>query len=121
MLETDRLRAEPIELTQRSADSILEGLDPEQRRVATEISGPMCVLAGAGTGKTRAITHRIAYGIAIGRYNPRSVLALTFTTRAAEEMKVRLRALGAVGVVARTFHSAALAQLKYFWPQAIGG
>ncbi|MCM3509485.1 ATP-dependent helicase [Rothia sp. P100] len=106
---------------QRSADSILEGLDPEQRRVATEISGPMCVLAGAGTGKTRAITHRIAYGIAIGRYNPRSVLALTFTTRAAEEMKVRLRALGAVGVVARTFHSAALAQLKYFWPQAIGG
>lgn len=121
MLEIDRLRAEPIELMQRSADSILEGLDPEQRRVATEISGPMCVLAGAGTGKTRAITHRIAYGIAIGRYNPRSVLALTFTTRAAEEMKVRLRALGAVGVVARTFHSAALAQLKYFWPQAIGG
>lgn len=121
MLEIDRLRAEPIELMQRSADSVLEGLDPEQRRVATEISGPMCVLAGAGTGKTRAITHRIAYGIAIGRYNPRSVLALTFTTRAAEEMKVRLRALGAVGVVARTFHSAALAQLKYFWPQAIGG
>ncbi|MDO4898825.1 MAG: ATP-dependent helicase [Rothia sp. (in: high G+C Gram-positive bacteria)] len=108
-------------LEQPNADSILDSLDPEQRRVATELAGPMCVLAGAGTGKTRAITHRIAYGIAIGRYNPRSVLALTFTTRAAEEMKVRLRQLGAVGVVARTFHSAALSQLKYFWPQAIGG
>lgn len=117
----NKLRAQPIALTDRSADSILEGLDPDQRRVATELSGPMCVLAGAGTGKTRAITHRIAYGIAIGRYNPKSVLALTFTSRAAEEMKVRLRALGAVGVVARTFHAAALSQLRYFWPQAIGG
>lgn len=117
----NKLRAQPIAFTDRSADSILEGLDPDQRRVATELSGPMCVLAGAGTGKTRAITHRIAYGIAIGRYNPKSVLALTFTSRAAEEMKVRLRTLGAVGVVARTFHAAALSQLRYFWPQAIGG
>lgn len=121
MTATDRLRAQPIALTQPTADSILQGLDPDQRRVATELSGPMCVLAGAGTGKTRAITHRIAYGIAIGRYNPASVLALTFTSRAAEEMKVRLRSLGAVGVVARTFHAAALSQLRYFWPQAIGG
>lgn len=121
MTATDRLRAQPIALTQPTADSILQGLDPDQRRVATELSGPMCVLSGAGTGKTRAITHRIAYGIAIGRYNPASVLALTFTSRAAEEMKVRLRSLGAVGVVARTFHAAALSQLRYFWPQAIGG
>lgn len=117
----DKLRAHPISLTAPAADSILENLDPEQRRVATELTGPMCVMAGAGTGKTRAITHRIAYGIAIGRYNPRAVLALTFTNRAAEEMKVRLRQLGATGVVARTFHSAALSQLRYFWPQAIGG
>ncbi|MFW0180631.1 ATP-dependent helicase [Rothia sp. P5766] len=120
-MNQDKLRAHPISLTAPAADSILEGLDPEQRRVATELSGPMCVMAGAGTGKTRAITHRIAYGIAIGRYNPRAVLALTFTNRAAEEMKVRLRQLGATGVVARTFHSAALSQLRYFWPQAIGG
>ncbi|GAA1744321.1 ATP-dependent helicase [Rothia terrae] len=104
-----------------SPEQILEGLDPEQRRVATELDGPMCVLAGAGTGKTRAITHRIAYGIAIGRYVPQRVLALTFTTRAADEMRVRLRQLGAVGVQARTFHSAALRQLQYFWPQAVGG
>ena len=117
----DKLRAQPITLSAPNPETILEGLDPEQRRVATELAGPMCVMAGAGTGKTRAITHRIAYGIAIGRYNPRAVLALTFTNRAAEEMKVRLRQLGAAGVVARTFHSAALAQLRYFWPQAIGG
>ncbi|WP_346843538.1 ATP-dependent helicase [uncultured Rothia sp.] len=104
-----------------SPELILQGLDPEQRRVATELSGPMCVLAGAGTGKTRAITHRIAYGIATGRYVPTRVLALSFTTRAADEMRVRLRALGAVGVQARTFHSAALRQLRFFWPQAVGG
>ena len=104
-----------------SPEAILEGLDAEQRRVATELDQPMRVLAGAGTGKTRAITHRIAYGIAIGRYVPNRVMALTFTTRAAEEMKVRLRALGAVGVQARTFHSAALRQLRYFWPHAVGG
>ncbi|GGH59722.1 ATP-dependent helicase [Rothia aerolata] len=104
-----------------SPEQILEGLDPEQRRVATELSGPMCVLAGAGTGKTRAITHRIAYGIATGRYVANRVLALTFTTRAADEMRVRLRKLGAPGVQTRTFHSAALRQLKYFWPQAVGG
>lgn len=120
-MRQDRLRAQAIALAPPNPEAILEGLDPEQRRVATELTGPMCVMAGAGTGKTRAITHRIAYGIAINRYNPQAVLALTFTTRAAEEMKVRLRQLGAAGVVARTFHSAALSQLRYFWPQAIGG
>ncbi|MFW7397083.1 UvrD-helicase domain-containing protein, partial [Rothia mucilaginosa] len=104
-----------------SADDILAGLDPDQRAVATELDGPMRVLAGAGTGKTRAITHRIAYGIAIGRYQGPRVLALTFTLRAAEEMRTRLHQLGAHGVQARTFHSAALRQLAYFWPQVVGG
>jgi DNA helicase-2/ATP-dependent DNA helicase PcrA len=96
------------------AESLLEGLDPEQREAATHLTGPVCVLAGAGTGKTRAITHRIAYGVATGVYNPTSVLAVTFTTRAAGELRERLRALGAHGVQARTFHAAALRQLSYF-------
>ncbi|MFI2375974.1 ATP-dependent DNA helicase UvrD2 [Streptomyces sp. NPDC018964] len=104
-----------------SADAVLEGLDPEQRAVATALQGPVCVLAGAGTGKTRAITHRIAYGVRAGILQPSSVLAVTFTNRAAGEMRGRLRQLGAVGVQARTFHSAALRQLQYFWPKAIGG
>ncbi|WP_435203593.1 ATP-dependent DNA helicase UvrD2 [Janibacter sp. GS2] len=81
----------------------------------------MVVLAGAGTGKTRAITHRIAYGVHSGAYQPQRVLAVTFTARAAGEMRTRLRDLGIVGVQARTFHSAALRQLHFFWPQAIGG
>lgn len=104
-----------------SADAVLLGLDPEQREVATTLRGPVCVLAGAGTGKTRAITHRIAYGVRSGQLMPASVLAVTFTNRAAGEMRGRLRTLGAGGVQARTFHSAALRQLQYFWPKAIGG
>ncbi|WP_330459707.1 ATP-dependent DNA helicase UvrD2 [Streptomyces sp. NBC_00820] len=104
-----------------TADAVLEGLDPEQREVATALHGPVCVLAGAGTGKTRAITHRIAYGVRAGILPPSSVLAVTFTARAAGEMRGRLRQLGAQGVQARTFHSAALRQLQYFWPKAIGG
>jgi DNA helicase II / ATP-dependent DNA helicase PcrA len=104
-----------------TADAVLEGLDPEQRAVATALHGPVCVLAGAGTGKTRAITHRIAYGVRAGMLQPASVLAVTFTARAAGEMRGRLRQLGAVGVQARTFHSAALRQLQYFWPKAVGG
>jgi DNA helicase-2/ATP-dependent DNA helicase PcrA len=104
-----------------SADAVLDGLDPEQRAVATALHGPVCVLAGAGTGKTRAITHRIAYGVRAGILQPASVLAVTFTARAAGEMRGRLRQLGAGGVQARTFHSAALRQLQYFWPRAIGG
>ncbi len=102
-------------------ERLLEGLDPEQRQVAEALRGPVRVLAGAGTGKTRAITHRIAYGVACGVYNPSEVLAVTFTTRAAGEMRTRLRALGAPGVQARTFHSAALRQLRYFWPRVYGG
>ena len=102
-------------------DEILRGLDPEQRRAATALHGPVCILAGAGTGKTRAITHRIAYGVASGVFDPHRTLALTFTARAAAEMRTRLRDLGVAGVQARTFHSAALRQLQYFWPQAVGG
>ncbi|WP_408056910.1 ATP-dependent DNA helicase UvrD2 [Streptomyces huasconensis] len=104
-----------------SADAVLAGLDPEQREVATALHGPVCVLAGAGTGKTRAITHRIAYGVRAGILQPASVLAVTFTNRAAGEMRGRLRQLGASGVQARTFHSAALRQLQFFWPKAVGG
>ncbi|WP_353987604.1 ATP-dependent helicase [Ruicaihuangia caeni] len=104
-----------------SADDVLRGLDDEQRLAARALLGPVCVLAGAGTGKTRAITHRIAYGVASGVYSPSRVMALTFTNRAAGELRSRLRALGATGVAARTFHSGALAQLNYFWPQFIGG
>lgn len=99
------------------ADEILAGLDPEQREVASNPLGPMCVLAGAGTGKTRAITHRIAYGVHSGAYRPDRVLAVTFTARAAGEMRTRLRGLGLPAVQARTFHAASLRQLQYFWPR----
>jgi DNA helicase-2/ATP-dependent DNA helicase PcrA len=103
------------------ADEVLAGLDPEQREVALAEPGPVCVLAGAGTGKTRAITHRIAYAAHSGLVQPQRVLALTFTARAAGEMRTRLRGLGVQGVQARTFHAAALRQLHFFWPQAVGG
>ncbi len=99
---------------------LLAALDPEQRQVAEALRGPVRVLAGAGTGKTRAITHRIAHGVATGVYAPSEVLAVTFTTRAAGEMRGRLRTLGAGSVQARTFHSAALRQLRYFWPHVHG-
>ncbi|MGP3920246.1 ATP-dependent DNA helicase UvrD2 [Nonomuraea sp. 10N515B] len=102
-------------------DDVLTGLDPEQRAVAEAVRGPVCVLAGAGTGKTRAITHRIAHAVRSGVVDAQSVLAVTFTTRAAGELRQRLRALGAPGVQARTFHAAALRQLTYFWPRVIGG
>ena len=104
-----------------AAEKLLEALDPDQRAVAQYAAGPMAVLAGAGTGKTRAITYRIAYGVARGIYDPANVLAVTFTKRAAVEMRERLAALGVPGVQARTFHSAALRQLQFFWPSAIGG
>ena len=104
-----------------SPEALLAALDAEQRTVATTLLGPVAVLAGAGTGKTRAITHRIAYGVATGTYSPNHVLALTFTTRAAGELRSRLRALGAGAVQARTFHAAAMSQLGYFWPDTVGG
>ena len=103
------------------ASRLLEALDPDQREVAEHLEGPLCVLAGAGTGKTRAITYRIAHGVATGAYQATQVLAVTFTARAAGEMRSRLADLGVPGVQARTFHAAALRQLTYFWPTAIGG
>jgi DNA helicase-2/ATP-dependent DNA helicase PcrA len=103
------------------AEEILEALDNEQRAVALATRGPVCVIAGAGTGKTRAITHRIAYAAAIGTMDPHKVLALTFTARAAGEMRTRLRSLGVPAVAARTIHAAALKQLTFFWPQVFGG
>ena len=102
-------------------DDILAALDPDQRAVALATRGPVCVIAGAGTGKTRAITHRIAYAAAIGTMDPQKVLALTFTAKAAGEMRARLRSLGVPTVAARTIHSAALRQLLYFWPSVFGG
>jgi DNA helicase-2/ATP-dependent DNA helicase PcrA len=102
-------------------DEILGALDDDQRAVALATRGPICVIAGAGTGKTRAITHRIAYAAAIGTMDPQKVLALTFTARAAGEMRARLRSLGVPTVAARTLHSAALKQLLFFWPTVFGG
>jgi DNA helicase II / ATP-dependent DNA helicase PcrA len=109
-------------------DAVLGSLDPEQREVALAPRGPVCVLAGAGTGKTRAVAHRIAYTAATGAVDPARVLAVTFTTRAAGELRARLRQLGTAvpdagleRVQARTFHAAALRQLTHFWPAAVGG
>ncbi len=129
-----------------TSEMLLAALDPEQREVALATRGAVCVLAGAGTGKTRAITYRIAYAAAIGMVNPAHVLALTFTVRAAGELRGRLRQLSAPGsaglgsaglgsgsggsgsgglgtglVRASTFHAAALRQLNYFWPRVVGG
>ena len=104
-----------------SNDQILTGLDDDQLAVVTAIRGPVCVIAGAGTGKTRVITNRIAHAINSGVTDPTKVLALTFTARAAGEMRARLRTLGVPNVAARTFHSAALKQLLYFWPYSFGG
>src|ERR1700741_5589481 len=110
------------------ADPLTAGLDDEQREAVLAPRGPVCVLAGAGTGKTRTITHRIAQLVAAGHVAAGQVLAVTFTQRAAGEMRTRLRALGAaaqsgsgVGAVqALTFHAAAHRQLRYFWPRVVG-
>ena len=107
-----------IAVRTRTADAILAALDPEQVKVAKTFDVPVCVIAGAGTGKTRAVTHRIAYGAATGKLDPRRTLAVTFTTKAAGTMRGRLADLGVVGVQARTIHSAALRQIKFFWPRA---
>lgn len=101
-------------------DDLLTNLDTAQREVATQLIGPTRVLAGAGTGKTRALTYRIAYGIQSGMYDPSSILVLTFTQKAAAELRLRLQALGLPPVQAKTFHAAALGQLRYFWPQVVG-
>ncbi|MEJ6019106.1 ATP-dependent DNA helicase UvrD2 [Corynebacterium sp. H113] len=98
----------------------LAQLDPDQYAAATAPLGPVCILAGAGTGKTRTITHRIHHLIEQGFVQPQKILAVTFTKRAAGEMRDRLATMGTPGVQARTFHSAALRQLRYFWPQVAG-
>ncbi|SDZ46088.1 DNA helicase-2 / ATP-dependent DNA helicase PcrA [Amycolatopsis xylanica] len=100
---------------------LLDGLDPEQRAAASAPRGPVCVLAGAGTGKTRTITHRIAYLVGSGHVAAGQVLAVTYTARAAGEMRARLRTLGVESAQALTFHAAALRQLRYFWPRVVGG
>lgn len=102
------------------AKAILDSLDEDQAAAASALRGPVCIIAGPGSGKTRTITHRIAYGVATGVFNPDLVLALTYTNRAASEIRSRLRQLGTQNVAVRTFHSAALSQLQYFWPQLTG-
>ena len=104
----------------------LVGLDDEQREAVLAARGPLCVLAGAGTGKTRTITHRIAHLVADGHVAAGQVLAVTFTSRAAGEMRSRLRAMdttpgaSVAAVQALTFHAAARRQLQYFWPRVVG-
>ena len=101
-------------------DDLLTDLDPAQREAVTITSGPLCILAGAGSGKTRVISRRVAYALATGVVRPRDVLVVTFTDKAAGEMAGRLAALGHRGVAASTFHAAALRQLRHFWPRVHG-
>ncbi len=100
---------------------LLSDLDPAQRDAVRATSGPVCILAGAGTGKTRAISRRVAYALETGVVAPSHVLVVTFTDKAATEMRERLAALGRTGVTAATFHAAALRQLRHFWPRVSGG
>lgn len=102
-------------------ESLLEGLDAEQQAVARATRGRVVVVAAAGSGKTRAIAHRIAYAVSTSAQQADKGLALSFTTRAAGELRGRLSQLGVTGVQTATFHSAALRQLSYFWPRVLGG
>src|SRR3954471_24347526 len=102
------------------AERILEGLNDEQRRAVEAVRGPVCILAGAGSGKTTTITRRIANQVATGTFAAGQILAVTFTDKAAGEMRARLAALGVAGVQARTFHSAALRQLRDLAPGRVG-
>src|SRR5215510_3814201 len=95
-------------------------LNSEQQLAVDAVRGPVCILAGAGSGKTTTITHRIANQVATGAFAASQILAVTFTDKAAGEMKARLERLGVAGVRASTFHSAALSQLRYFRPDAVG-
>ena len=97
-------------------EALLAGLDPAQVEAVRITRGPLVVHAGAGSGKTRVVSHRVAYAVATGAVDPRRILVVTFTDKAAGEMVARLRALGLPGIAARTFHAAALAQLRHFWP-----
>src|SRR5512132_3564700 len=102
------------------ADAILGSLNAEQRLAAEAVRGPVCILAGAGSGKTTTVTHRIANQVASGAFRASQILAVTFTDKAAGEMRARLERLGIGGVRTSTFHSAALSQLRYFRPEAVG-
>jgi DNA helicase-2/ATP-dependent DNA helicase PcrA len=103
-----------------SEQRIFEGLNPEQCRAVEAVRGPVCILAGAGSGKTTTITHRVANQVATGAFRSDEILAVTFTDKAAGEMRARLERLGVTGVRACTFHSAALGQLRFFAPEPIG-
>jgi DNA helicase-2/ATP-dependent DNA helicase PcrA len=104
----------------RDPAELLADLDPAQREAVTSTSGPLGILAGAGSGKTRVISRRVAYALATGVVRPSDVLVVTFTDKAAGEMKSRLSTLGHPGVAASTFHAAALRQLRHFWPRVHG-
>ncbi|MFC0265010.1 ATP-dependent helicase [Alloscardovia macacae] len=97
------------------AERILAGLDENQACAAQVLSGPVRIIAGAGSGKTRTITRRIAYACASGAWNPDATLAVTYTNKAAAEMKLRLARMGVHDVHASTFHSAAYSQLRRAW------
>src|SRR3989449_1477695 len=101
-------------------ERIFEGLNPEQRRAVETVRGPVCILAGAGSGKTTTITRRVANQVASGAFSAREILAVTFTDKAATEMRSRLEGLGVGGVTARTFHSAALGQLRSLGGKPVG-
>ncbi|CAN5345865.1 ATP-dependent DNA helicase UvrD2 [soil metagenome] len=114
----------PATPTATVPEGLLTPLNPEQAQAAGVPVGPVRILAGAGTGKTRTITHRIAGQIASGAFEPSQILAVTFTDRAAAEMRGRIAALTApltpqgappIHVRAVTFHAAAWAQVRHFW------
>jgi DNA helicase-2/ATP-dependent DNA helicase PcrA len=113
---SDRVRS----LRVMRAEDVFAGLNDQQRAAVEAVSGPVCILAGAGSGKTTTITRRIANQVLTGAFRPTEILAVTFTDKAAGEMRARLERLGAHGVQARTFHAAALAQLRYFVGDGLG-
>lgn len=110
-----------FEMTEPTLHDPVAGLDPHQTRAVHTLRGPVAIHAGAGAGKTRTITRRIAHGVQTGTYAPGRVMAVTFTRKAAHELQERLHQMDVRGVQTRTFHSAALAQLAYFWPRVVGG
>src|SRR5512146_875231 len=106
---------------QRDPERLLDGLNEAQREAVGVTSGPLAIIAGAGSGKTRVISHRAAYAIETGVVRTDRILLVTVTDKAATEMVERVAALGHPGVMAKTFHAAALAQLRHFWPSRHDG
>ena len=103
---TGRADARPLR------EQIFEGLNEEQARAVAAVRGPVVILAGAGSGKTTTITRRLANQIVSGEFAPHNLLAVTFTRKAAAELKERLARLGVAGVPASTFHAAAKRQVE---------